>query len=938
MTSDAPNNLVNMNQYTAAQQAAIDELTAPLQLIACAGSGKTQVISQRISRILGLPDARPANVIAFTFTEKAAAELKDRIHRIVHDEHAEMTGLAEMYVGTMHGFALGLLQTYIPEAFKYGVLTDITQRLLIDRESTKSGLSSCPTTAPSRPTLWRYADSKLYMQVLAILQEDNVDFDRVPDGVATSLHSYADLLARRKYFDYTAMIATAVAFLESPPDDPDLTTTELELLRHIREDIKYVVVDEYQDVNPLQERLIAGLVRWGANLCVVGDDDQTIYQWRGSEVSNILTFASRHDDVRTIGLTDNFRSSKGIVRLGRTIAEWLPPEERLPKAMEYASHHVWEPGDMLALEFEDPEKEAHWIGDRVEALHGMPFADSPDASARGLSWSDCAVLYRTVKDAEPLVDELRRRGIPYIIKGLARLFDAPEVAALVGMFRFMVDEIDEAELRHLFNDADLLGSPPLLARGIRMLEEGANFTRGDRWGTYNIQRLYLDVLEAMDIREATIPGTPARAELVMYQLGKFSQVISDFEAINFASEPRRKYESFVRFITDDRQAPAYYEEADEDTGFATPDAVTITTVHRAKGMQWPAVFVPSLRKNRFPIRASGGLNVFHVVPVEAVPNGPRYRGGLSEETRLFYVATTRAQKYLYLSWAPIAANQQARRQSDFFRDASGSDWVLTADRGLPSVERMMPTPKTETPAIAISFSELKYLLECPYQFKLRFMYGFNPPIHEALGYGKGLHDALAEMHKRALAGDVPTKAEAEDLVDRHLHTPYAYPALRDQLRRAAVKALNNYFDDHGDDLTRTVHSEKQIEVVVAPGVTVDGRVDLIKRLETDEVSIVDFKSTEDAQKTATTRDQLSVYALGYQELTGESADRIQVLNLDEKGDHLNEAVDAELLDAIRAQIETVAADIRADQFECGHDHSKDTAYNDLAWLTTGAPH
>ena len=925
-----------MTTYTRSQQAAIEELAAPLQLIACAGSGKTQVISQRISRILALPDAHPGNVIAFTFTEKAAAELKDRIHRIVREEHGDLPGLAEMHVGTMHGFALNLLQTYVPEAFKYGVLTDITQRLLIDRESTKSGLTTCPTTAPSRQTLWRYADSKLYMQVLAVLQEDEVDFELVPEGVTGSLHSYAELLSRRKYFDYTAMIATAVAFLESDPDDPDLSSSEREMLRYVREDVKYVVVDEYQDVNPLQEKLIAGLVRWGANLCVVGDDDQTIYQWRGSEVSNILTFADRHEDVRTIELADNFRSSKGIVRLGRSVAEWLPPEERLPKAMEYASHQVWERGDMLALEFIDPSTEAAWIADRVEALRGMPFIDTPGAAPRGLSWSDCAVLYRTVKDAEPLVDELRRRGIPYIIKGLARLFDAPEIVALVGMFQFMVDEIDEVELRRLFGDANLLGSPELLARGIRILRQGSDFDRGDRWGTYNIQRLYLDVLEALDIREATIPGTHGRAELVMYQLGKFSQVISDFEAINFASDPRRKYEGFVKFLTQQNQAPAYYEEADEDASFATPDAVTITTVHRAKGMQWPAVFVPCLRKNRFPIRSSGGLNVFHVIPVEAVPNGPRYRGGLSEETRLFYVAVTRAQKYLYMSWAPIVSNQQARRQSDFFRDVSGSDWVLTTDPRLPAVDRLTPVPKVETPAITISFSELKYLLECPYQFKLRFMYGFNPPIHEALGYGKGLHDALAEMHKRSLAGDVPTKDEVEDLVDRHLHTPYAYPALREQLRGSAIKALARYFDEHGDDLTRTEHSEKQIEVVVSPGVTVDGRIDLIKRLETDEVSIVDFKSTEDAQKTSMTRDQLSVYALGYHELTGTSADRIQVLNLDDEGDHLNEPVDATLLAGIRSKIEAVAGDIRADHFPCGHDHSKDTAYNDLAWLTTGA--
>jgi DNA helicase-2/ATP-dependent DNA helicase PcrA len=924
-----------MTTYTPTQQAAIEELSAPLQLIACAGSGKTQVISQRISRILGQPGVRPANIVAFTFTEKAAAELKDRIHRIVREEHGEMVGLAEMYVGTMHGYALSLLQTYVPEAFKYGVLTDITQRLLIDRESTRSGLTTCPTTAPSRKTLWRYLDSKLYMQVLSVLQEDDVDFDLVPEAVTTSLQSYVELLARRKYFDFTAMIASAVAFLETDPNDEELSTAERELLRHIREDIKYVVVDEYQDVNPLQEKLVAGLVRWGANLCVVGDDDQTIYQWRGSEVSNILTFADRHESVRKVELADNFRSSKGVVRLGRMIAEWLPADERLSKAMEYASHQIWEKGDMLALEFADPEAEAAWIADRIEALRGMPFTDTPDAAQRGLSWSDCAVLYRTVKDAEPLVDELRSRGVPYIIKGLARLFDAPEVEALVGMFRFMTGEIGSEDLATLFDAADLLHDPALLTRGIRVLTDGADFGRGGRWGVYNIQRLYLDVLEALDIRESTIPGAPARAELVMYQLGKFSQVISDFEAIHFASDPLRKYEGFVSFLT--HQAPTYYEEADDDSGYATPDAVTITTVHRAKGMQWPAVFVPCLRRNRFPIRAQGGINVFHVIPIEAVPHGARYRGGLAEETRLFYVAVTRAQKYLYLSWAPIASNAQARNRSDFLRDASASDWILTADAGLPEIPRTAPVPKVETPAITISFSELKYLLECPYQFKLRFMYGFNPPIHEALGYGKGLHDALAEMHKRALAGDVPAAAEVDDLVDRHLHTPYAYPALQSQLRSAAVKALNNYFADHGESLTRTEHSEKQIEVVVAPGVTVNGRIDLIKRLETDEVAIVDFKSTHDAQDPEMTRDQLSVYALGYQELTGSNADRIQVLNLDERQSPVNEAVDSALLSSIKTKIETVASDIREKRFPCGHDHSRDTAYNDLAWLTAGLP-
>ena len=191
------------------------------------------------------------------------------------------------------------------------------------------------------------------------------------------------------------------------------------------------------------------------------------------------------------------------------------------------------------------------------------------------------------------------------------------------------------------------------------------------------------------------------------------------------------------------------------------------------------------------------------------------------------------------------------------------------------------------------------------------------------------------MHKRALAGDVPTKAETESLVDRHLHTPFAYEALREQLREAAIKAINRYFDRHGDDLTRTVHSEKQVEVQIAEGVVVNGRIDLIKSLETDEIAIVDFKSTDESQSERVTKDQLAVYALGYRDLSGTSADRIQILNLDAAGHSVNDPINDELLADIKARVTAVARDIRANVFVCTHDHSSETSTNDIAWLMKG---
>jgi DNA helicase-2/ATP-dependent DNA helicase PcrA len=923
-----------VTSYTPAQAEAIACLDEPLQIIACAGSGKTQVISQRIASILSRTDVEPRNVIAFTFTEKAAAELKERILSILESEGVDTLGLAEMYVGTMHGYALDLLQRLVPETFKFSVLTEITSRMLVDRNSRKSGLTVCPTSSAGTPYLRRFLHSRLFLQATSVLREDSVDWDLVPAGVVSSFSDYMKLLYGHAFFDYTEMIHLAVQMLEADVADDDAAAV---VQQHIRGDIRYVVVDEYQDVNPLQERLIRGLTQFGANLCVVGDDDQTIYQWRGSEVSNIVTFQERYEGVRQVTLADNFRSSEGVVEVGRSVAERIPSGQRLPKAMVRAGHQSWQRGDMIALDFVDEQAEAAWICDRLQAMRGLAFQDTSDGDPRGLSWSDFAVLFRSVaNDAGPLVEEMRRRDIPYVVKGLNRLFDSPEIQAVVGVFQYMAGLLNVTDLRQLWDDANLLPDGAPWDEALAVLDEGRDFDRGERWGVYNIQRLYLEFLEALGLREETVPGAPVRRELVFYQLGKFSQAISDFETIYFNTEPRQKYESFASWLQ--YQAPGYYAESDADVGYATPDAVTLTTVHQAKGMQWPAVFIPCLRHNRFPAMSGmRGLNLFHVIPAEAIRDPDRYKGGIEDETRLFYVAVTRSQKYLFVSFSP-GPNKFYKKRSAFFDHCATQQWFSTRDRGVPeSAPRLEPKARHETPNVTLSFSELKYLFECPYQFKLRFLYGFNPPLHEALGFGKGLHDALAEVHKRAIGGDLATLAEAEDLVDRHLHTPYAYPELKATLRRAAVESVRRYLVEHENELERTVHSEKQIQVHVAPGITVDGRIDLVRRLDTDELAIVDFKSTARAQDEDVTRDQLHVYAVGYEELTGERADLIEVLNLDEEGKTIREEVEDPLLQAVRARIRQSGDSLRQNDLPRLELWSEQCGKCDLAELCRDVP-
>ena len=347
-------------KYTQSQQEAVETIGRNLQIIACAGSGKTEVVSARIVAILKetMPKGiMPRNIVAFTFTDKAAAELKSRIALLCRNELGEVNGLAEMYVGTIHGFCLELLQTYMYKFLKYSVLNEVQTRLLVDRNSVKSGMKDLG--------LQRYKDSRLYLEVLEVVREAETDTSKLRrHPVMGALKKYDDLLDAKSYLDYTKIMKEAVAGL----------LNDEELREKIRERVKYLVVDEYQDVNPLQEELIRQLGMLGANVCVVGDDDQAIYEWRGTEVENILTFQKRYANVKVARLEENFRSSKGVVETATQVIERNDPN-RLQKKMRSTSSQTFERGDILALSFGNPNEEAAWIASKIRSLGGVRFHD-----------------------------------------------------------------------------------------------------------------------------------------------------------------------------------------------------------------------------------------------------------------------------------------------------------------------------------------------------------------------------------------------------------------------------------------------------------------------------------------------------------------------------------------------------------------------------------
>lgn len=884
---------------TRAQKRAIEHAGCNLQLIACAGSGKTEVVARRVVQLLtpGRKDSLvPANIVAFTFTEKAAAELKERIVTRSRETLGDVTGLAEMFVGTIHAFCLELLKSESPQHLKYEVLNEVQQGLFVDRNSSRSGLTT--STDLNGTPLKRYRDTQHYIAAVSILQEAERD-DAALDGcsIVSGLEAYQQLLHEKSYLDYSTILDEAV----------DLLTNDAGVRERIAARVKYVIVDEYQDVNPIQEAIVWSLHELGARICVVGDDDQTIYQWRGSDVENILTFSDRYPEVEQIALEANYRSSEGIVATAQTFIE--QNATRLPKAMQAGGAQPYEPGDIVALSFDSPDDEAGYIVGTIQALRGVAFAK--DGRERGLSWSDMAILLRSVKrSGGPILQALQAAGIPFVVTGMTNLFQAAEAEAARQLFYFIAGrpDVDEATVEAAWNAARVGVEETALRQaiaGAAAAKADLNHPDQKRWGQYSIQRVFLTFLERAEIREERVPE--GRGEIVFYNLGKFSQLISDFEAIYFHSKPVDKYDSFAGFLQ--FRAESAYPEGWQDNQYANPDAVRIMTIHQAKGMQWPVVFVPALLANRFPAKKPGGRGVWHLLPREGIRGQARFEGTLEDERRLFYVAMTRSQKFLHLTWAPIPGNKLYQRASPFWEDVLVSKHVKRRAADYAGRKRLPPQPRAAVANVVLSFSDLKYFFECPYQFKLRILYGFNAPIHEALGYGKSLHDALAEVHTRAIRGDVAGMDEVPRLVETHLHAPYAFPALRQQLEQSAERVLRDYLQDNARLFDKIEFSEKQIEISLDEGVSVVGRIDLVRRIDTGETTIVDLKSRERVQAEEVTEAQLHIYALGYQDLTGHPADYVEIYDLDERK-RKPRSVDDDFIDDVKTKVRDAAQALR----------------------------
>lgn len=921
--------MIDLKNFSESQQEAIVTNDKHLRIIACAGSGKTTTVAGKVAYLLSPSngfDITPENIIAFTYTEKAAGELKNKILNNV----GQYRGMANMYIGTIHGWCLKSLQENEYKYQSFSVLDDIKLKLFVDKHYDTIGMKEVTKLSNSSVSLRRFIDTSLFVKIMDIVRESEIrNGVEFPDNILTAKKKYQNTLISKRYFDFSMIMEKT---LECLKDDTNLA-------KSIKANLRYLVVDEYQDVNPLQEKLINRLQEIsGCKLIVVGDDDQNIYQWRGSNNKYIIDFEKKFNknEVKTIPLSVNYRSSEGIIKLSETLIS--NNQKRIQdKKMESHNSQLFKRGnDILYNRYSDIEEENEAIASYIDDILGVKFNENKEEE-RGIAFSDVAILLRTWNKANSIVEALERHNIPYITAGVNQLFEMEEVQAALAIFNYLYKDIDEIELRKKWlNIPHIKISPDKIDFAISELtKKKPDIEKVKLNWEYSLQDIFWNFLTDAEVYEENFIDhtseeleyrTRERAEIIFFNLGKFSQVINDFETINFNStSPSFHLFSFLSFIT--YVARDYYPEGWLNNPYKTPNAVQIMTIHQSKGLEFPCVIIPGLNHNYLPSKKRGGLSEWHFLDRALIDEQSRYEGDddKEDERRLLYVALTRSQKYLLLTQAPDLNNKLYKKESQFISELTNAKVnsfpVMVTDlrHKFPDDEKVEQKPKEKVKNISLDFTSLKDIFECPYRFKLISVFGFCYPLNQRMGVGKSFHNCLMEIHKEAKKGIRLTENELKTLIDRQTHFPYLTKStkLSKPLYDKVKNNVEDYYKDNLDEFKNIEFVEQEIQYKIDKNILIVGRIDLIKKIGDSgyyETTIVEFKSDEENADAPITKDQLKLYALGHRELTGETANYIMTYVIGKNQSKTPEKLYEDDLEQIQQKIKDSVGLIRDEKF------------------------
>jgi DNA helicase II / ATP-dependent DNA helicase PcrA len=766
------------------QLKAVTHTTGPLLIVAGAGTGKTTVVTRRIAYLIEQKMAHPGEILALTFTDKAAGEMEARV-----EEYLPL-GSYDLWISTFHSFCERILRQHgidIGLSNDFELLNDTRQWVLVYKNFAKFDLDYYrPLGSPNRfidalldhfskckdelVTPQDYLDYAEHLRLssgqdeLPIGSDDDqvAEIKRIAE-LAGAYHTYQKLLLDNEYLDFGDLIHYTIQLFQKRPN----------LLKYYQQQFKYIMVDEFQDTNVAQYELIKLLAGDKQDLVVVGDDDQSIYKFRGASVSNILKLKEDYPTIKDLTLVDNYRSTQKILDLAYDFIQANNPnrlEAKLGINKRLKGHNKSK-SVVQIIEGKDLSEELNLVVDEILTIK----TESPEAS-----WNDFAVLTRANSAASEIIPLLDAKDIPYSFVANRGLYRKPLIADLINYLRlldnyhesaalyrvlnfpkFQIDAIDVAHLTQFTNKKAIS-----LYEAMHNQEALAQLSEDSKGKIKTLLKLLSD--------HASQAGEKSAVEL-------FVQMVADLE-IDILLTPdtlenaqnRELLEQFYKRIeeysqTDENRTMRGYldhlnlelkagEEGtlkfDPNIG---PEALKVMTVHSSKGLEFKYVFIINMVDQRFPTRAKrDAIELPEPLIKDILPEGDFH---LQEERRLFYVALTRAKTNLYLSWARDYGGAKDKKPSLFLQETNLVP-AETARKATGKVVFKKPTRRAKKEVYhqlptSFSFSQISQFLNCPLDYKYRYYLKLPMPGNHHLSFGQTIH-AVLEKYMQKYQRDLST--------------------------------------------------------------------------------------------------------------------------------------------------------------------------------------
>ena len=614
---------MNLDTLNPAQREAVEKTEGPVLILAGAGSGKTRVLTTRIGHLIEDKGVQPANILAITFTNKAANEMRERVEETLESD------ASDMWISTFHSCCVRILRKDI-NRIGYNrsfVIYDSADQVTLVKDCLKELNLNDKVFEPKMIiSTISGAKDKLYdpKQFKAMHMNDN-RMSKIADVYAL----YQDRLKRNSALDFDDLIFKTAELLKS----------DKEVLDYYRNRFKYIMVDEYQDTSKAQYELIKILAKEHQNICVVGDDDQSIYGWRGADIRNILEFEKDYDDVHVVKLEQNYRSTQIILDAANTV---------ISNNIERKRKRLWsekKDGELIKIQVaQDEIEESDFVADMIAKI----------SREQNRSYKDFAVLYRANAQSRSVEDALNRSQIPYNIYGGTKFYERKEIKDLIAYLRVIQNPQDDISIKRIIN----VPRRGIGLRTIEKIEDRASLKQESIYsvlidietnseistkarnsisefvdnviGTlrtmrevYPVSKLIEKVIESIDYYgyiDELYKGDKEEAEERKDNVKEFISVAMEFEQ----NSEEKDLETFLTGV-------ALTSESSEEEEI---DKVSLMTIHTSKGLEFPVVFIVGMEDGLFPIARA----------VRSMSDSE-----IEEERRLCYVGITRAKEILYLT-------------------------------------------------------------------------------------------------------------------------------------------------------------------------------------------------------------------------------------------------------------------------------------------------